>query len=384
MQSMDDKSRILIIDDEEVVLDSCIQILEGSGHLIQTAPDGVTGLKLVDTFRPDLVFIDLKMPGMPGMEVLEKINTLDSTIVTVVITGFATVGSAVEAMKKGAYDFLPKPFTPEEFRLITRRSLERRRLIQETIALRREKEMLREHFAHIVSHELKAPLGAVQQNLFAIEFELSDVLNEPQREKVRRLKIRIEDMLKLINSWLRVISVDINKLKENFAQISIMAPITKALESVEPLAARKNVEIITSFSDVPSLIHGDELSLSEAFVNILGNAVKYSQDDSKIYLQVEEVENEILIAVKDSGIGISPEDMSHIFEGFYRGKDAQTATVGHGIGLAVSRQIIEAHGGSIAVESELGKGSTFVVRLPAFKPDPDPELDTEPVGMAKS
>lgn len=381
---MIDKSRILIIDDEEVVLDSCIQILEGSGHLIQTAPDGVTGLKLVDTFRPDLVFIDLKMPGMPGMEVLEKINTSDSTIVTVVITGFATVGSAVEAMKKGAYDFLPKPFTPEEFRLITRRSLERRRLILETIALRREKEMLREHFAHIVSHELKAPLGAVQQNLFALEFELSDVLNESQKEKVRRLKIRIEDMLKLINSWLKVIAVDINKLKENFARISVMAPISKALENVEPLAARKNVEIITSFGDVPGLIQGDELSLSEAFVNILGNAVKYSQDGSKVYLQVEEVENEILIAVKDSGIGISPEDVSHIFEGFYRGKDAQTATVGHGIGLAVSRQIIDAHDGSIAVESELGKGSTFVVRLPALKPDPDPKLDTEPVGIAKS
>jgi len=384
VQFMDDMSRILIIDDEEVVLDSCSQILEGSGHLIQTAPDGATGLKLVDTFRPDLVFIDLKMPGMPGMEVLEKINALDSTIVTVVITGFATVGSAVEAMKKGAYDFLPKPFTPEEFRLITRRSLERRRLIQETITLRREKEMLREHFAHIVSHELKAPLGAVQQNLFALEFELSDVLNEGQKEKVRRLKIRIEDMLKLINSWLRVISVDINKLKENFARISVMASISKALENVEPLAARKNIEIVTFFSNVMNPIYGDELSLSEAFVNILGNAIKYSQDGGKINLKVEEVENEILISVEDSGIGISPEDISHIFEGFYRGKDVQTAIVGHGIGLAVSRQIIEAHDGSITVESELGKGSTFVIRLPAVKTAPDPESDIEPVGMAKS
>jgi two-component system sensor histidine kinase/response regulator len=381
---MDDRSKILIIDDEEVVLDSCSQILEGSGHLIRTAPDGAAGLKLVEEFQPDLVFVDLKMPGMPGMEVLEKINTLDSTIVTVVITGYATVGSAVDAMKKGAYDFLPKPFTPEEFRLITRRSLERRKLILETITLRREKEMLREHFAHIVSHELKAPLGAVQQNLFALEFELSDVLNEGQKEKVKRLETRIEDMLNLINSWLRVISVDINKLKETFLQISVTTPISKALESVEALTARKNVEIVTSISDMLSPIQGDGLSLSEAFVNILGNAIKYSHDGSKIFLQAEQGKNEILISVKDMGIGISPEDLPHIFEGFYRGKDVQKTAPGHGIGLAVTRQIIEAHDGSISVESELGKGSTFVIRLPALKLGTDHELNIEPFGMAKS
>jgi signal transduction histidine kinase len=381
---MDDRSRILIIDDEEVVLDSCTQILDGSGHLIQTASDGATGLGLVDEFKPDLVFIDLKMPGIPGMEVLEKINSADPTIVTVVITGFATVGSAVDAMKKGAYDFLPKPFTPEEFRLITRRSLERRKLILETIALRREKEMMREQFASIVSHELKAPLGAVQQNLFALEFELSDILNNAQKEKVQRLKTRIDDMLKLINSWLRVISVDINKLKEGFKQIPITLPIAKALESVESLAARKNIEIASTISNGLSLIHGDELSLAEAFVNIFGNAIKYSHDGSKITVHAEEGESDVVISVKDTGIGISQEDLPHIFEGFYRGKDGQRATTGHGIGLAVSRQIVEAHNGSIAVESELGKGSTFVIRLPAIKPGTSPEFSPEPVGMAKS
>lgn len=380
---MDDRSRILIIDDEEVVLDSCTQILEGRGHLIQTAPDGVTGLEFVNEFKPDLVFVDLKMPGLPGIEVLDKIHETDSTVVTVVITGFATVGSAVEAMKKGAYDFLPKPFTPDEFRLITRRSLERRRLILETIALRREKEMLREHFAHIVSHELKAPLGAVQQNLFALEFELSDTLNVTQKEKLGRLKNRIEDMLNLIDSWLRVISVDIHKLKENFARISVETPIYRALESVESLATRKNIDINVSISDMLRPIQGDGLSLSEALVNILGNAIKYSHDGGKILLQADEGEGEILISVKDTGIGISPEDLPHIFEGFYRGRDVQAASAGHGIGLAVSRQIIEAHDGSIAVESELGKGSTFVIRLPASKLGTDPELDIQPVGVAR-
>ena len=380
---METKSRILLIDDEEVVIDSCSQILAGGPYEIASASDGTAGLRLAGEFHPDLVFVDLKMPGISGFEVLEKISEMDSTIVMVVITGFATVSSAVDAMKKGAYDFLPKPFTPEEFRLITRRSLEKRRLTLETIALRREKEMLREHFAHIVSHELKAPLGAVQQNLFALEFELSDTLDEGQKEKVSRLKSRVADLLNLINSWLRVISVDIDKLKENFTPILIMTPITKALESVEPLAARKNIEIVTSVSDTLSPVMGDALTLSEAFVNLIGNAIKYSQDGSRIIVQAEEGDHEVLISVKDSGIGISPEDLPRIFEGFYRGKDVQTVSAGHGIGLAVSRQIIEAHDGSIAVESELGKGSTFVIRLPAVEPGTGPRSDPEPVGMAK-
>jgi two-component system, sensor histidine kinase and response regulator len=360
---MEAKSKILIIDDEEVVLDSCTQILKNSGHLIATASDGVKGLKLLQEFLPDLVFVDLKMPGISGFEVLEKIHDLDSTIVTVVITGFATVSSAVDAMKKGAYDFLPKPFSPDEFRLITRRSLEKRRLVLEAITLRREKEMLREQFASIVSHELKAPLGAVQQNLFALEFELADALNESQKEKLQRLKARVDEMLKMINSWLRVISVDIKKLKENFILLDITAPIRNAMESVETLAARKDVVLVTSFDpDLPK-VNGDMISLSEVFVNIIGNAIKYSPGWTNVHVKTERKGNVVLVSIRDSGVGIGPEDLPHVFEGFYRGQSGKE-TDGHGIGLAVSRQIIEAHDGIITVDSELGKGTIFEVSLP--------------------
>lgn len=358
------EAKILIIDDEEVVLDSCSQILKGSSYLLSTAPDGTTGLAKIKEVQPDLVFVDLKMPGISGFEVLEKIQEIDPTIVTVVITGYATVGSAVDAMKKGAYDFLPKPFTPDEFRLITRRSIERRRLVLETIALRREKEMLREQFASIVSHELKAPLGAVQQNVFVLEHELSHLMNEDQKIKLERIKIRIDELLKLINSWLRVISVDIDKLKGGFSPIQITTPIISALESMETYATRKNILLETNYMEPLPPVNGDALSLSEVFVNIIGNAIKYSADGTKVIIKVEEKQGQLLISIRDSGIGIAEEDIPHIFEGFYRAKSGQS-TSGQGIGLAVSRRIIDAHGGSISVASELGKGTTFVVRLPS-------------------
>ena len=295
---------------------------------------------------------------------LKKLRETDPHIPVVMVTGHGSIDSAVEAMKKGAYDFLPKPFTPEEFRLITRRSLEKRKLTLETIALRREKEMLREHFAHIVSHELKAPLGTVQQNLFALEFELSKIINEEQKEKLNRAKTRIDELIKLINSWLRAISVDMTQLQENFTQVSVKSEICKALDNVAPYAVRKDIEIVSSIGDQLHPVIGDGLSLSEAFVNILGNAIKYSRDGSKVIVKAEENGSDILISVKDEGVGIPAEDIPHIFEGFFRGKSGQAVASGSGIGLAVSRQIIEAHKGSITVESEPGAGATFFVRLP--------------------
>ena len=275
-QGIGDNYKILIIDDEEVVLDSCAAILEDSDYQLGTASDGTRGLKLVQEFQPDLVFVDLKMPGIPGLEVIDKIHDLDPTIVSVVITGYATVSSAVDAMKLGAYDFLPKPFTPDEFRLITRRGLEKRRLVLETIDLRREKEMLRENFAAIVSHELKAPLGAVQQNLFVLEAELSGSLEEEQQRRLERMKSRLTDLMNLIHTWLRAISVDIETIKEKFESVDVASVISKAAESIQPHAKRKDIEIVTSVEEPLSPIFGDEGTLTEVLINLGNNAIKYS------------------------------------------------------------------------------------------------------------
>lgn len=361
---MNGSYKILIIDDEQVVRDSCKEILAGNDFQIDTAQDGSSGLKRVQKFQPDLVFVDLKMPGIPGLEVLREIQTYDSTIVTVVITGFATVSSAVEAMKQGAYDFLPKPFTPDEFRLITRRALEKRKLVLETIALRREKEMLRENFAAIVSHELKAPLGAVQQNLFVLEAQLSDQLTEEQRNRLARMKTRITGLVELIHTWLRAIAVDIESIRDAFELVSVPSVITAAVETVQPHAVRKDIEFVTSYESPSSAVYGDQGTLTEVLVNLCTNATKYSYPGSKVFIRVEESDDQVEITVRDSGVGISEDDLPHIFDDFYSGGVGQSGEEGHGLGLALSRRIVEIHNGSISVESELGKGSTFAIQLP--------------------
>jgi len=361
---MDENNKILIIDDEDIVIQSCTQILKTDNYDIVTANNGTEGLELLKQIQPDLVFVDLKMPGISGFEVLDQIHDYDPTIVTIVITGFATVSSAVEAMKKGTFDFLPKPFTPDELRLITKRGLERRKLIIETITLRREKEMLREHFAAIVSHELKSPLGALQQNLYVLADDLSEFLSEEQSKKVKRLQTRIADLVKLVNTWLRAISVDISSIRENFGETSVSTVITKAVDNIQDHAIRKDIELTTTLADGLEVVYGDEGTLVEAIGNIVSNAVKYTRIGGHVSIAAESQGEFITISVADNGVGISPEDLPHLFQDFYVGKTKIDGERRSGVGLAITRRIIEAHNGTISVKSEHGSGSTFTIKLP--------------------
>jgi signal transduction histidine kinase len=166
-----------------------------------------------------------------------------------------------------------------------------------------------------------------------------------------------------------VISVDIESIKEHFQPISIPSIIIKAIDSVQPHATRKNIEILTTIADPLSLVNGEEVTLTESLVNICTNGIKFSHMGSKIHITAEEKDNYVVISISDTGIGISEEDMPYIFDDFYSGRSNQVKEKGSGIGLAISRRIIEIHDGTITVDSEIGKGSTFNIRLPAIDRD---------------
>jgi len=157
---MRNEANILVIDDEETMRDSCQQTLSRDGSRVEVAEDGIKGLSMLEKELFDLVILDLKMPGLSGMEVLKKVKEKDPEIVVVVITGYATVESAVEAMKKGAYDFIPKPFTPEGLRLVVERALEKRRLWLDNVLLRAQ---LKDKFGEEVIIGQSAPMREVEK-----------------------------------------------------------------------------------------------------------------------------------------------------------------------------------------------------------------------------
>ncbi len=356
---------ILVIDDEEFMCDSCCKVYAKDGYRVDIARDGATGLQKVKELNPDLVLVDLKMPGMSGMEVLEEIKTIDPNIISVVITGYGTIDSAVESMKNGAYDFLPKPFTPDELRLITKRALERRRLIIESNRLRQEKDKMRENFISMVSHQLRTPLVAVQEYFEVILEGLAGEVTEEQRKMLERSKTRIDELLRLIKDWLDLSKIDADKIVNKLKPISLTEIITKTSDLMQTLAKQKNITLKTDIPENLPMILGNKETLEQAFLNLLDNGIRYNKNGGSITVKAKAEDGYVAVDISDTGIGIPKEELPFIFEQFYQIKNKKTQGIdGTGLGLSIVKKIVDAHSGTIRVTSETEKGSTFTVLLP--------------------
>ncbi len=359
------KFKVLVIDDEESMRDSCCLILEREGFETDSAENGVIGLEKIEEDRPDFVIIDLKMPHISGQEVLEKIKESNPEIIPIVITGYATVESAVEAMKKGAYDFLPKPFTPEELRIIIRRGVERRKLILETKSLRREKKILEENFITMVSHQLRSPLVAIQQYFEVILAGMVGKVEEKQKEMILKAKERSEGLLELINDWLSIARMDSGQLVDKLKPTSLKTILSKIVDFMQPISEEKNISLKLVLPSGSDAVLGDDESLEEVFSNLINNAIKYNKPDGSVTVSIKEDKDFIRVDVEDTGVGIGPEHLPLIFDQFYQiDRSKRKGDKGSGLGLSIAKKIVEAHNGSIHVSSELGKGTIFTVVLP--------------------
>jgi signal transduction histidine kinase len=367
---MAETSIILVIDDEEAMRDSCSLILSKDGYRAETAENGQIGLEKAREMKPALALIDLKMPGLSGFEVLERIKDIDPGIIPIVITGYATVESAVEAMKKGAYDFLPKPFTPDELRIIIRRALERRKLALEAETLRREKKLMEENFITMVSHQLRSPLVAIQQYFEVILAGMVGQVEEAQKEMILRARERLESLLRLINDWLDMARISRGQIVDKLKPLALEKLLEKQVEFMKPLAQESGVKLELRPMGRTALVLADEQSLEQVFSNLISNAIKYNKPGGSVIVTLREEDGTLVADVTDTGIGISREHLPLVFDQFYRvSRREDQKTKGTGLGLAIAKKIVEAHNGIIQVESEPERGSTFSVRLPKAEPE---------------
>ena len=364
---MPKKSTILVIDDEETMRNACQQVLSKSGYHTETSADGADGLRKVRQLSPDLVLVDLKMPGISGMEVLEKIRKIDSTIISIVITGYATIESAVEAMKRGAYDFLPKPFTPDELRIIIKRGLERRELVLESLSLRREKEKIEKNFISMVSHELRRPLIDVQEYLEVVRGGITGKLTQPQEEMLEKVSDQINTLLVLIKDWLDMSRIEAGRMVENLELLDLSQILHKTVDLLREKIKNKKITLEVNIPAHLPLIKGEKLSIERVFTNLIHNAINYNREEGRISVKAKEEGECVVIEVSDTGIGIPQKDIPFVFDEFFRVKNKKTRHItGSGLGLSIVKKIVEAHRGSIEVRSEEGKGSTFTIFLPEF------------------
>ncbi len=360
---------VVVIDDDYAMRLSCTKILAKMGLPVEAFEDGARGLEGVARLKPGLVVVDIKMPGLSGLEVVARVHALNAQIVIVVITGYATIDTAVEAMKSGAYDFLPKPFSPDELRLIVNRGLERRKLALESQRAEVERELLKRRFITFVSHQLKTPLVAIHQTLdVLLQLEKTGGAKIDREDWINRCLKRTDELQKLIADWLTVARVEGGSLIKERTAVDLRCVIGAILEQYRELAGKEAVTLEARFPEGELCASGDRDCLSILFDNLVTNAIKYNQRGGSVTVSCGAANGEVSVEVADTGLGIPEKYKPFLFDEFFRIKDGGKKTEGTGLGLHIVKRIVEELGGHIEVESQPGAGSTFRVRLPAWRP----------------
>jgi two-component system sensor histidine kinase/response regulator len=366
---MTKRPTLLVIDDEEAIRDSCHQVLTKAGYECHTAVDGIDGLHLTHQVNPDVVLLDLMMPGIDGLGVLEQVLRTHPNIVCIVITRYATIESAVEAMKHGAFDFLPKPFTPDELRLIVNRGLEQRKLLEETAALREEKERMKQYFITIVTHELRSPLLLVKQYLDLIVNGKMGTIDDVAREMLGGAFSTLTRLLDIIADWLELARINAGDIAGGMREISLWPALERVVVEMAPFARDKGVTVTLEGTPDSCLVLAHAESLEVVFKNLVSNAIKYNKPQGAVTVAGRCADGNLRIEVRDTGIGIPKQDLPFIFEDFFRVKSSKTAEItGTGLGLSIVKKIVEGHHGSIQVESTENEGTAVTVALPLARP----------------
>lgn len=369
------KISILVVDDEPGIRTGISRVLnnfqvdypfmdETIECNVFDVESGEEALEFIKENHIDIMLLDNKLPGISGVEVLEIMNKNQIDILVMMITSHASLETAVKATRKGAYDFVPKPFTPQELRVSIENATKHLFLKRMTQKLYTEGKQIRFQFLSILSHELKAPLNALENYLIMIKDR--QVGNEIERydQIVLRSLERISAMRNLIMDMLDLTQIETGNAKRDIEDVDIMEVIQNSIESMNPYAIQKEIQF---HIDGPEkcIIAADKSDMEIIFNNLTSNAIKYNKDKGEVTYSVSIEENNVKIKVIDTGIGIQENLLPSIFNEFKRIKSTETKNIsGSGLGLSIVKKLLDSYNGHISVKSQINIGSTFVVTIP--------------------
>jgi signal transduction histidine kinase len=374
-------TRILIIDDELGIREGCRRVLEPQGYTFDMAKNFQDGVKHIKQNDYDMVLLDVMLPDGRGIDLLTPILERDPNTIPVIITGYATIELAIEAIKRGAYDFIAKPFNAEVLTLTVQQGLEKRKLSieakrlaaieQEALELARAKEemerldRLKTTFLLTVAHELRSPVAGAQSLLRTLLRGLAGQLNDQQNDILNRIEDRLDFLMELIDDLLSLASSKTFDAEAPLEKVTLQPIIRRVAERLEIHAESKNVNLILAIPEEDIVVDASEEGVERIFSNLIGNAVKYTPAGGKVEVGVENAPSGVKISVVDTGIGIPKEDLSHLGEEFFRAKNARKSGVkGTGLGLNIVKQYVDQFGWQIEVQSAEGEGSVFTISLP--------------------
>lgn len=368
---------VLVIDDEQgmclaiqrtlknyaVNLSSCA-CEEDVGFSVDFAVSGEEGLAKIEANPPHILLLDNKLPVISGIEVMEKLAETENEILIIMITAYASIETAVRVTKCGAYDFLPKPFSPEELKNVIVKASRHVILSMSAKKLAEEKRQIRFQFISVLAHELKAPINAVEGYLKIVREKSAGDDPKIYDKMLERSLSRIDYMKKLIGDLLDMTSIESGQRERELLPLDLEAAARTALESVAVSAGERGLTLELEVEN-PRPFTADRNEIDIIFNNLLSNAVKYNKDNGRVEIRIRfDGANETRITVSDTGIGLSADEKEILFKDFVRIRKQETKHVlGSGLGLSTLKKIAEMYDGYVYVESEPGKGSAFTVVL---------------------
>jgi PAS domain S-box-containing protein len=474
--------RVLVVDDEVRIQKACHRLLTEEGCDVEVAENGIKGLKMLEEKHFDIILLDLMMPGMSGLDVLTDIKSLHPDTVVIIITGYATLEHSIETMKKGAFDFLSKPFSPGELRLVISKAIESIRTLQDiateksrmrvmintlsdgvlttdnqkrialanpaflkmigcrktsvighkvsefiedpqllgmidqaihqpedtfaeitdeiTMPFAKEKDdmiigircipfrdrlnrnlgsvtvfhditalkkidQLKSDFVSMVAHEIKSPLNSILMQLNVVLDGLAGELTEKQRQILQRNSDRIKSLTTLSTELLDLSKIESGLINQDREKLDLVELLKGQVEFFRDKANSRSIHLTMKKTKTKIHIMGNRTNIEEVLSNLISNAIRYSPDGGEITVWVDEKSDCAKIVVSDTGLGIPEKELAHIFDRFFRVKNEKTRYIdGTGLGLAIVKSIVEAHHGTIEVESQVDKGTRFSVYFP--------------------
>ena len=370
-----DNIRLLLIDDEDDFRQTLSKRLAKRGFAVEQASDGMQGLALLEAGDFNVVVLDVKMPGMTGIEVLQEIKARNPQIEVILLTGHASAASGVEGIKSGAFDYLTKPIELDH--LVTKISQAREKILR-LEAERKEAEYRKkieqqmiatERLASLgtlatgVAHEINNPLAIISESAGWMKQLLArDELKGMHRRQDLQLALdKVEKSVERAKRITHQLLGFVRKSDSSFSQVNLTGLIEEALQLIEHETKTRNIKIVRNSAATPAAVWSDPFRIRQALINLLTNAVQAVGSEGVITLTLKDTGDQVEITVSDSGPGIPRENLAKIFEPFFSTKPPGEGT---GLGLFVTRGVIEKLGGTVTVDSDVGKGATFCIRLP--------------------
>lgn len=367
--------KVLVIDDEPGIRSGVSRILnnfhvtypfmdEDYTFEVTEAGTGEEGIAILERDMHDILLLDNKLPGIQGVDVLEYIRKRNYDIVVAMITSYASLDVAIRATRDGAIDFIPKPFTPQELKSSIENITKQQYLKRITHKMKQEGKKIRYQFLSVLSHELKAPLNALEGYLRMMQEKQAGDRIEDYATPIERSLQRIQGMRSLIMDLLDFTKIRLERKEEKIQEVNMAEVASEAIVTVQPYAIQMDVSInLDVRSDVVIMADPDDMEI--VFNNLISNAVKYNKVGGKAEITIDSSEIEAILIFSDTGIGITKSDTENLFTEFVRIKNEKTRNIsGSGLGLSIVKKVVELYHGTINVESTPDVGTVFTIRLP--------------------